>query len=62
MDRQRLLAVERLIVELICFNFTSHMPFAYVIKVGRKLKGLILHSLQMRTLSDGKWQLQRRKS
>ncbi|KAH9980355.1 cyclin-like protein [Lactifluus volemus] len=37
-DRQRLLAVERLIVELICFNFTSRMPFPYVIKVGRELK------------------------
>ncbi|KAH8989649.1 cyclin-like protein [Lactarius hatsudake] len=36
-DRQRLLAVERLIVELICFNFTSRMPFPYVIKIGRKL-------------------------
>ena len=38
-DRQRLLAVERLIVELICFNFTSRMPFPYVIKIGRELKG-----------------------
>lgn len=37
-DRQRLLAVERLIVELICFNFTSRMPFPYVIKIGRELK------------------------
>ncbi|KAI0269737.1 cyclin-like protein [Gloeopeniophorella convolvens] len=37
-DRQRLLAVERLIVELICFNFTSRMPFPYVIKAGRELK------------------------
>jgi len=37
-DRQRLLAVERLIVELICFNFTSCMPFQYVIKIGRELK------------------------
>ncbi|THG99671.1 hypothetical protein EW026_g2729 [Hermanssonia centrifuga] len=34
-DRQRLLAVERLILETICFNFTSKMPFPYVIKVGR---------------------------
>jgi CTD kinase subunit beta len=38
-DRQRLLAVERLIVELICFNFTSRMPFPYVIKIGREVKG-----------------------
>jgi CTD kinase subunit beta len=37
-DRQRLLAVERLILETICFNFTSKMPFSYVIKIGRKLK------------------------
>ncbi|TFK74848.1 cyclin-like protein [Pluteus cervinus] len=36
-DRQRLLAVERLILETICFNFTSRMPFPYVIKVGRAL-------------------------
>ncbi|KAG6890592.1 hypothetical protein C0995_006568 [Termitomyces sp. Mi166 len=37
-DRQRLLAVERLILETICFNFTSRMAFPYVIKVGRALK------------------------
>ncbi|THV03914.1 cyclin-like protein [Dendrothele bispora CBS 962.96] len=36
-DRQRLLAVERLILETICFNFTSHMPFPYVIKMGKAL-------------------------
>ncbi|KAJ4482035.1 cyclin-like protein [Lentinula aciculospora] len=36
-DRQRLLAVERLILETICFNFTSRMPFSYVIKIGRAL-------------------------
>ncbi|OCH84912.1 cyclin-like protein [Obba rivulosa] len=34
-DRQRLLAVERLILETICFNFTSRLPFPYVIKIGR---------------------------
>jgi CTD kinase subunit beta len=38
-DRQRLLAVERLILETICFNFTSRMAFPYVIKLGRKLRG-----------------------
>jgi len=38
-DRQRLLAVERLILETICFNFTSKMPFPYVIKIGRTFKG-----------------------
>jgi len=37
-DRQRLLAVERLILETICFNFTSRMPFPYVIKIGRALQ------------------------
>ncbi|KAF5385628.1 hypothetical protein D9757_005540 [Collybiopsis confluens] len=37
-DRQRLLAVERLILETICFNFTSRMPFSYVIKIGRALR------------------------
>ncbi|KAF8073747.1 cyclin-like protein [Lyophyllum atratum] len=36
-DRQRLLAIERLILETICFNFTSRMPFPYVIKIGRAL-------------------------
>lgn len=41
-DRQRLLAVERLILETICFNFTSKMPFPYVFKLGRKLGGNIL--------------------
>ncbi|KAG6840991.1 hypothetical protein C0991_002881 [Blastosporella zonata] len=40
-DRQRLLAVERLILETICFNFTARMPFLYVIKIGRALKGSI---------------------
>ncbi|KAF8517338.1 hypothetical protein JB92DRAFT_3095429 [Gautieria morchelliformis] len=34
-DRQRLLAIERLILETVCFNFTSKMPFPYVIKAGR---------------------------
>ena len=41
-DRQRLLAVERLILETICFNFTSKMPFPYVFKLGRKLGGNVL--------------------
>ncbi|KAK0503929.1 cyclin-like protein [Armillaria luteobubalina] len=36
-DRQRLLAIERLMLETICFNFTSRMPFPYVIKIGRAL-------------------------
>ncbi|KAF9485777.1 cyclin-like protein [Pholiota conissans] len=37
-DRQRLLAVERLILETICFNFKARMPFPYVIKLGKQLK------------------------
>jgi CTD kinase subunit beta len=41
-DRQRLLAVERLILETICFNFTSRMPFPYVIKIGRAFGGASL--------------------
>ncbi|KAJ8502578.1 hypothetical protein ONZ45_g11628 [Pleurotus djamor] len=36
-DRQRLLAIERLILETICFNFTSRMAFPYVIKLGKAL-------------------------
>lgn len=39
-DRQRLLAVERLILETVSFNFTSRLPFPYVIKAGRALRGL----------------------
>ncbi|KAI0662058.1 cyclin-like protein [Cubamyces menziesii] len=34
-DRQRLLAVERLMLESICFNFTVRLPFPYVIKISR---------------------------
>jgi CTD kinase subunit beta len=37
-ERQRLLTIERLILETICFNFTSRMAFPYVIKIGRVLK------------------------
>ncbi|KAF9524275.1 cyclin-like protein [Crepidotus variabilis] len=37
-DRQRLLAVERLILETVCFNFTARMPFPYVIKLGKELQ------------------------
>lgn len=38
-DRQRLLAIERLILETICFNFKCRLPFSYVIKIGRQLRG-----------------------
>ncbi|TFL00991.1 cyclin-like protein [Pterulicium gracile] len=34
-DRQRLLAVERLMLETVCFNFNSRMCFPYVIKLGK---------------------------
>ncbi|KAI0632022.1 cyclin-like protein [Trametes polyzona] len=34
-DRQRLLGVERLMLESICFNFTARLPFPYVIKICR---------------------------
>ncbi|KAF7365228.1 CTD kinase subunit beta [Mycena venus] len=34
-DRQHVLAIERLLLETICFNFTSRMPFPYVIKLGK---------------------------
>ncbi|KAK7030757.1 cyclin N-terminal domain-containing protein [Favolaschia claudopus] len=34
-DRQRLLSIERLLLETVCFNFTSRMPFPYVIKLGK---------------------------
>ncbi|KAF8889995.1 cyclin-like protein [Gymnopilus junonius] len=37
-DRQRLLAIERLILETICFNFTARMPFQYVIKIGKEMQ------------------------
>lgn len=38
-DRQRLLAIERLILETICFNFTSKMPFPFAIKFGKYFNG-----------------------
>ncbi|KAG8764030.1 hypothetical protein FRC12_008329 [Ceratobasidium sp. 428] len=36
-DRHRLIAIERLILETICFNFRVKLPFAYVIKLCREL-------------------------
>jgi CTD kinase subunit beta len=47
-DRQRLLAIERLILETVCFNFTAKLPFPYVIKLGKELKGV----LEILRLSD----------
>jgi len=49
-DRQRLLAVERLILETICFNFTSRLPFPYVVKLGRVFKA-------SKTLTKSAWRL-----
>lgn len=37
-DRRKLLAVERLVMETVSFNFRVRMPFPYVIKVARDLK------------------------
>ncbi|KAF8333429.1 cyclin-like protein [Cantharellus anzutake] len=37
-DRRRLLAIERLVMETVCFNFRVRLPFSYVIKVARELK------------------------
>ncbi|KAH9924278.1 cyclin-like protein [Epithele typhae] len=34
-NRQRLLAVERLVVETICYNFNTRVPFSYIIKMAR---------------------------
>ena len=58
-DRQRLLAIERLILETICFNFTSKMPFPFAIKFGRYFNGSfilfsLLVSLLILTLSVSK--------
>ncbi|KXN93288.1 CTD kinase subunit beta [Leucoagaricus sp. SymC.cos] len=36
-DRQRLLSVERFILESICFKFTCRLAFPYIIKIGREL-------------------------
>ncbi|KAF9565752.1 hypothetical protein CPC08DRAFT_629403 [Agrocybe pediades] len=36
-DRQKLLTVERLMLETMCFNFAARMPFPYVIKIGKKM-------------------------
>ncbi|CAK5269903.1 unnamed protein product [Mycena citricolor] len=52
-DRQRILSVERLLLETICFNFTSRMPFPYVIKLGRAFgAGKMLTKLAWRLTLD----------
>jgi CTD kinase subunit beta len=43
-DRHRLISIERLILETICFNFRVRLPFSYVIKMCREFHGkLIAH-------------------
>lgn len=37
-ERKRVLGIERLILETICFNFAVQVPFELVIKLGRKLE------------------------
>ena len=41
-DRQPLLPIARLIVETICFNFNTRLPFPYVIKISRAFGGVYL--------------------
>ena len=38
-DRLKLLSVERLLLETICFNFKVNMPFSYVVKFAKALGG-----------------------
>jgi len=37
-DRKKVIVIERLILETICFNFTVQMAFSYVIKFGKELR------------------------
>jgi CTD kinase subunit beta len=46
-DRRKLLGIERLILETICFNFTSRLPFPYIIKIGRTFRGSYLLDASM---------------
>ncbi|KAG8926786.1 hypothetical protein FRC02_008681 [Tulasnella sp. 418] len=36
-DKNRMAAIERLVLETICFNFQVQLPFSFVIKLGRDL-------------------------
>ncbi|KDQ11147.1 hypothetical protein BOTBODRAFT_163206 [Botryobasidium botryosum FD-172 SS1] len=36
-DRRKLIGIERLVLETICFNFRVRLPFSYVIKIGRAI-------------------------
>lgn len=44
-ERRRILSVERLVLETICFAFRAPVPFPLVIKLGKKL-GLGKESVQ----------------
>jgi len=37
-DRKKVIVIERLILETICFNFTVQVAFPYVIKFGKELR------------------------
>jgi len=39
-DRLKLIQIEKIILGTICYNFTSRLPFKYVIKIGRALRGV----------------------
>ncbi|KAG9013567.1 hypothetical protein FRB90_005881 [Tulasnella sp. 427] len=36
-DKKRMLSIERLVLEMICFNFNVRPPFSFVIKLGKAL-------------------------
>ncbi|KAG8955834.1 hypothetical protein FRC04_006280 [Tulasnella sp. 424] len=36
-DRKRIIAIERLVLEMICFNFNTRLSFSFVIKLGKVL-------------------------
>lgn len=38
-DRLKVLSIERLVLETVCFNFSVDTPFGYVIKFGKALGG-----------------------
>ena len=39
--------IERLILETICFIFTSKLPFPYVVKIGRAVGGVQCFLMQI---------------
>ncbi|ELU38263.1 hypothetical protein AG1IA_07724 [Rhizoctonia solani AG-1 IA] len=52
-DRHRLISIERLILETICFNFRVRLPFSYVIKMCREFHGrfIVYHPYAMNDAS-----------